>query len=490
MNAYQGDQPFIFVSYAHADRDRVYPIIELLQEHGYHVWYDEGLHVGNDWREELADRISRCHVFIYMLTQRSAKSEFCKEEIYAAKDEANRREFSSADDESLKFITIKLEETEVSKGVMLAIGSRQWVIATTSSTDKITDELIQSPGFEICKEADEYVEGIHWGPKREALYFGERPDHVVFNSVMDNPLYGDEQHFLTMKGFSPHKQPHLVELQPGQTYRFRLFYCNDADPHMNASGKGVAVECLARIRKPDILEPGKVEAIRAELYAFNAKPQTIWDQISVCCKEKVELRFAPATAVYHNFGKLNDQLAGQQLFGDGVLLGFNTQSGKLPGGQHFRGTITFDLEVIVPQKPEFSQVVSQNGRDYEKKVSVLPGDILTFRSSFLMNQSAPVSPLVLRDRLPEGLDLIPGTTILYNEANPEGLVMKDFVTKNGFNVGSYYRGTHAVIQYKAKVSEDIRETKELVCRSFADYKYKDTEKYDELSDSVTCYVHV
>ena len=57
MKAYTGKLPFIFVSYAHANRDIVYPIIELLQNNGYHVWYDEGLRIGNDWRDELAEKI-------------------------------------------------------------------------------------------------------------------------------------------------------------------------------------------------------------------------------------------------------------------------------------------------------------------------------------------------------------------------------------------------------------------------------------------------
>ena len=35
MKAYTGDQPFIFVSYAHADRDIVYQIIELYGRQKY-----------------------------------------------------------------------------------------------------------------------------------------------------------------------------------------------------------------------------------------------------------------------------------------------------------------------------------------------------------------------------------------------------------------------------------------------------------------------
>ena len=34
---------YIFISYSHMDRDRVFPIITRLYENGWHIWYDEGI---------------------------------------------------------------------------------------------------------------------------------------------------------------------------------------------------------------------------------------------------------------------------------------------------------------------------------------------------------------------------------------------------------------------------------------------------------------
>jgi hypothetical protein len=42
--SYAGDQPFFFVSYGHEDRDLVYPEMRWLQEAGFNLWYDEGIH--------------------------------------------------------------------------------------------------------------------------------------------------------------------------------------------------------------------------------------------------------------------------------------------------------------------------------------------------------------------------------------------------------------------------------------------------------------
>ncbi len=40
---YEGDSPYIFVSYSHQDSGRVIPILNALNGAGYHIWYDDGI---------------------------------------------------------------------------------------------------------------------------------------------------------------------------------------------------------------------------------------------------------------------------------------------------------------------------------------------------------------------------------------------------------------------------------------------------------------
>ena len=79
--AYSGDDPFVFVSYAHADADKVYPELELLRELGFNIWYDEGVSPGQSWPDELADAIGRCHLFVTFLTRSSVGSTNVTNEI-------------------------------------------------------------------------------------------------------------------------------------------------------------------------------------------------------------------------------------------------------------------------------------------------------------------------------------------------------------------------------------------------------------------------
>ena len=62
--AYTGDEPYIFVSYAHADNEIVYSEIQWLRDQGFNVWYDEGISPGTVWRDELADSIEGSNLYL------------------------------------------------------------------------------------------------------------------------------------------------------------------------------------------------------------------------------------------------------------------------------------------------------------------------------------------------------------------------------------------------------------------------------------------
>ncbi|MFX0004842.1 MAG: tetratricopeptide repeat protein, partial [Promethearchaeota archaeon] len=53
FKAYEGDKPFIFVSYSHTDKLQVYPIIDYLNKKGIHIWYDEGIPISENWKKSI-----------------------------------------------------------------------------------------------------------------------------------------------------------------------------------------------------------------------------------------------------------------------------------------------------------------------------------------------------------------------------------------------------------------------------------------------------
>ena len=81
FNSYSGNEPYVFVSYAHADSAIVYPIIKELHNRGILMWYDEGIDVGAEWPQKIADRILYCNKLILFVSPKSIKSHHVRQEI-------------------------------------------------------------------------------------------------------------------------------------------------------------------------------------------------------------------------------------------------------------------------------------------------------------------------------------------------------------------------------------------------------------------------
>ena len=86
FKAYSGDDPFIFVSYSHADDELVYAELSRLNELGFKVWYDEGIQAGVQWTDQLAQRLSDCALAVYFITPNSVLSRHCGNEVHYALD--------------------------------------------------------------------------------------------------------------------------------------------------------------------------------------------------------------------------------------------------------------------------------------------------------------------------------------------------------------------------------------------------------------------
>ncbi len=88
FEAYQGNDDYIFVSYAHSDAQSVYPDFTYLKDAGFNIWYDEGISPGSRWTSELASAIENCSLFLAFVSPAAVESENCVNEIEFA---VNRR---------------------------------------------------------------------------------------------------------------------------------------------------------------------------------------------------------------------------------------------------------------------------------------------------------------------------------------------------------------------------------------------------------------
>lgn len=114
--AYKGDEPYIFVSYAHEDTDIVYPEIKWLHDQGFNIWYDEGISPGSRWSEELATSLENSALFVYFCTPHSVSSRHCLNEVNLSLDTDKPT------------IAVHLQATELTPGLQLQLSSHQAIL--------------------------------------------------------------------------------------------------------------------------------------------------------------------------------------------------------------------------------------------------------------------------------------------------------------------------------------------------------------------------
>jgi len=114
--AYKGDDPYIFVCYAHDDAALVYSEIVRLKEAGFNIWYDEGIAPGQTWRDEVALALTQCKVFLYFVSPRSVVSSNCLKEVNFCLSRERR------------ILAVHLESTRLPAGLELSLSDRQAIV--------------------------------------------------------------------------------------------------------------------------------------------------------------------------------------------------------------------------------------------------------------------------------------------------------------------------------------------------------------------------
>ena len=147
MRRYEGAEPYIFISYSHADKDRVLSVVAAMEARGYNVWYDEHIHAGEQWTAELAEKIACCEIFMPFISRNFRDSDNCMDELqHAKRDNRNivpvrlnlERELFS---EELKFLL------ENSQGAPIPMDDRE------PKPEVFAARLDVQPLFERCRRA-------------------------------------------------------------------------------------------------------------------------------------------------------------------------------------------------------------------------------------------------------------------------------------------------------------------------------------------------
>lgn len=134
---YEGKDPYIFVSYCHADKELIYPLIEQMSLDGYRAWYDVGNKPGLNWLLNIEEHLENCKAVIAFISKRSSDSDNCNKEIvYAIKCEK-------------KVIPVLIEEAALPRGLRMQMVDLHYLERKDFPSDKAL--------LKKCYEAEECV---------------------------------------------------------------------------------------------------------------------------------------------------------------------------------------------------------------------------------------------------------------------------------------------------------------------------------------------
>ncbi len=81
---YEGNRPYLFISYSHRDSEAVLKTITLLHNRKLRLWYDEGIPAGSDWPKNIEEHMQSCSMVLFFVSEAALDSPNCLSEIEAA----------------------------------------------------------------------------------------------------------------------------------------------------------------------------------------------------------------------------------------------------------------------------------------------------------------------------------------------------------------------------------------------------------------------
>ena len=141
--AYEGKEPYIFISYAHKDSERVFQVLDELDKKGYRIWYDDGIAPGSEWPEDIARHLDGAQMVIAFITANSMASINC------------RREINFALSKEKHFLSILLERTDMPLGMEMQLSAQQSILRYNYTTwEAFIDKILKCPDIVPCKRPE------------------------------------------------------------------------------------------------------------------------------------------------------------------------------------------------------------------------------------------------------------------------------------------------------------------------------------------------
>ena len=481
-----------------------------LEKDGYDCFRDqEDLRQG-DWRNQLFSEIDRRDYFILLLTEgafdergngdafieeieralssgkkiipfmlKGFDAESIPEELSAISD-LEHIKLSDSSEGGFELAISRLERrfakrglneflhTAKGKAILVAV-----LVALVASAAALSYGLLnkQSPSSE---ERPVYYE--------DEVENGMLGNKIVFNSIVNNPNFGDERDFV---GARLAERRDLwssnINVANGQSYRIRIFVHNDNPNGEDTIAEGVRVSF-------SIPEESDTEAIVTGTILADNGAYSRYDDVAVFSSDaRFHLEYVENSALWENNGIGSGggiELDKGILEESGTYVGFSALDGKIPGGYRYDGYATIEVKVVYDeyvndssvdvvgsgswaealnkdisesQNPEAGfemEVLARRSGSHEwvNTLNASVNDEIDYLIYYRNTSGDQQDDVMVRDVLPDNVEYIDGSTVLYNSSYQSGAsIDQDDVATSGINIGSYAPNGNAYVKFRVKV---------------------------------------
>lgn len=295
-----------------------------------------------------------------------------------------------------------------------------------------------------------------WGPSRETFTIEKPATYVTFNSITNNPNYGDERNFLRVRdadskywsSTSTNGWTDTMTMTEGHTYDVKLYVHNNAAANLGLKSTNTRAFVNLPIKEDTY---GKQFEINGYIMSDNAKPGKIWDNIVLKSDKAFHVKVVSQKYINNikTEAKGGFDLGNEVYMGDGTgaKLGYESLDGVIPGCYQYSGY------VLLKVQPVF-QVVPAPAYDIEKtvdKTSAKPGDTINYTINVKNTGNVNLTNVKVSDKLPAYYSEAKETVNSQNGSNGS-IVKGGQITFNKLNVGE----TATIkISYKIKSADQL-----------------------------------
>ncbi|WP_270444551.1 TIR domain-containing protein [Gemmiger formicilis] len=227
---YEGNQPYLFVSYSHKEEDKaiVYPILERMEQAGFRVWFDQGIEATSEWPSAVCAHLKASSACLFCLSPNFADSVNCRDELYLAKKEAIKR------------VTLFLKsdmqlDPELEMGL---VRQEQLFLENYSDIEELIKHLKQDENLQSCLGAS--------APARKSMGFTA---DCIRKELQDKTFLSAKQAYQNRefkKAMNLYRAAYTNGNSTAGTLLGEMYDCGNYCPHDDERAAKIFVDCMHR----------------------------------------------------------------------------------------------------------------------------------------------------------------------------------------------------------------------------------------------------